>query len=168
MNLPTNTLPRWMYPFMTSSYPDFPNLWMPEAMGSLFIVKVSPDLEQLDEVTYLALMQPRLDRMIQAWIEATSQPETQHLLATHLSQLNSAQEIPMLEPDDDPDFALSQWRQQWCETLILSTWRFRERMRHHGLTFPVSPITPSNPQYLNALTLHDETALEEWLTDLTP
>jgi len=153
---------------MTSSYPGFPNLWMPEAMGSLFIVKVPPDLENLDEVTYLALMQARLDCMIRDWMEATSQPETQQLLATHLSQLDSAQEIPMLEPDDDTDFALSQWRQRWCETLILNTWRFRERMRHHGLTFPATPIPPSNPQYLDALTLHNETALEEWLTDLTP
>jgi hypothetical protein len=168
MNSPNNTLPRWMYPFMTSRYPDFPNLWIPEAMGSLFIVKVSPDLENLDESTYLALMQTRLDRMIQDSVSETSQIETQQLLATLLSQLDPAQEIPLLEPDDDPDFALSQWRQQWCETLILSTWRFRERMRHHGLTFPVSPIAPTHPNYLDALTLHDETALEEWLTDLTP
>jgi hypothetical protein len=157
-----------MYPFMTSSYPGFPNLWKPEAMGSLFIVKVPPDLEQLDETTYLTLMQTRLDRMIQDWMEATSQPETQHPLVTCLSQLDPAQDIPMLEPDDDPDFALSQWRQQWCETLILSTWRFRERMRHHGMTFPVRPIPPDPPDYLDALTLHDKTTLEEWLTDLTP
>ena len=76
-----------MYPFMTSRYPNFPNLWKPDAMGSLFIVKVPPDLEMLDESTYLALMQTRLDRMIQDSVSETSQPETQQLLATLLKRI---------------------------------------------------------------------------------
>lgn len=168
MNPSATTLSRWLYPFMNPQYPTFPNFWMPETVGLLFIVKVPPELETLDEATYLALMQTRLDSMIQTWMEATSQTETQQLLATTLSQLDSAQEVPILEPDDNPEFALSQWRQQWSETLILSNWRFRERMRHYGLTFPTRAIAPSHPNYPDWLALHDETSLEEWLTDLTP
>jgi hypothetical protein len=99
---------------MTSRYPNFPNLWKPDAMGSLFIVKVPPDLESLDESTYLALMQTRLDWMIQDSVSETSQIETQQLLATTLSELDPVQHTPILDPDDDPDFALEYWRQQWA------------------------------------------------------
>jgi hypothetical protein len=164
---PNSTLPRWMYPFMTSCYPNFPNLWKPDAMGSLFIVKVPPDLESLDESTYLALMQTRLDWMIQDSVSETSQIETQQLLATTLSELDPVQHTPILDPEDDPDFALEYWRQQWAETLIRSNWRFQERLRHYGGSFPVTPVTPSYPDYLDWLSLHDETTLEAWLADLS-
>lgn len=163
----THTQSRWTYPFMTAQYPTFPYLWQPEAMGVLFIVKVPPDLESLQEPTYLALMQTRLDQLIQDWAVATSQLETQQLLATHLSQLDAAQAIPLLEPDADPEFALSQWRQQWSETLILNNWQFRDRMRHYSLTFPTVPMAPDHPSYPDALDLHDDTTLEDWLSHLT-
>jgi hypothetical protein len=124
-------------------------------------------LEQLSEATYLELMQTRLDEMIQDWVSVTSQPETQQFLASTLSDLDSAQEIPLLELDDNPDFALEQWRQQWAETLILSNWRFQERLSHYGASFPAMPVTTSDPDYLDWLSLHDETALEAWLSELT-
>ena len=167
MNSPNSTLPRWMYPFMTSRYPNFPNLWKPEAMGSLFIVKVPPDLESLDEATYLALMQTRLDRMIQDSVSVWEVSETQQLLATTLSELDPVQHTPILDPEDNPDFALEYWRQQWAETLIRSNWRFQERLRHYGGSFPATPVTPSHPDYLDWISLHDETTLEAWLADLS-
>jgi hypothetical protein len=152
---------------MTSQYPSFPNLWTLEGLGTLFIVKVPPTLEQLSEATYLQLMQTRLDRMIQDSVSETSQIETQQLLATTLSELDWAQEIPILEPDDDLDFALEYWRQQWAETLIRSNWRFQERLGHYGGIFPVTPVTPSYPDYLDWISLHDETTLEAWLAELS-
>ena len=167
MNLSTTPVSPWTYPFMSSQYPSFPNLWTLESLGLLFIVKVPPELEHLSEATYLELIQTRLERTIQDWVAVTSQPETQQLLASTLNQLDSTQEIPVLEPDDDPDFALEQWRQQWAETLILSNWRFQERLSHYGASFPTVPVTPSYPDYLDWLSLHDETTLEAWLAELT-
>ena len=152
---------------MTSQYPSFPNLWTLESLGLLFIVKVPPALAQLNEATYLQLMQTRLDSVIQSSVSATSQIETQQQLASTLSQLDSAQEIPLLDPDEEPDFALGQWRQQWAETLVLSNWRFQERLRHYGASFPVTPVTPNYPDYLDWISLHDETTLEAWLAELT-
>jgi hypothetical protein len=157
----------WTYPFMTTQYPSFPNLWTLESLGLLFIAKVPPELEQLSEATYLQLIQTRLDGMIQEWVAITSQPETQQMLASTLSQLDSAQEIPLIEPDEEPDFALEQWRQQWAETLILSNWRFQERLRHYGANFPTTPVTTSYPDYRDWISLHDETTLEAWLAELT-
>ena len=167
MNLSTMPVSPWTYPFMTSQYPSFPNLWTLEGLGTLFIVKVPPALEQLSEATYLQLMQTRLDRMIQDSISETSQIETQQQLATTLSELDWAQEIPILEPDDDLDFALEYWRQQWAETLIRSNWRFQERLGYYGGIFPVTPVTPIYPDYLDWISLHDETTLETWLAELS-
>jgi hypothetical protein len=87
-------------------------------------------------------MQTRLDRMIQDCLEATSQPETQQLLATHLSQLDPPRTHQSWNPDDDPDFALSQWRQQWCETSDSEHLAVSGTDGHHGATFPASPILP--------------------------
>ncbi|MGG6242691.1 hypothetical protein ACQ4N7_29130 [Nodosilinea sp. AN01ver1] len=152
---------------MTSQYSSFPNLWTLEGLGTLFIVKVPPELEQLSEATYLQLMQTRLDRMIQDSVSETSQIETQQQLASTLSELDPVQHTPILEPDDNPDFALEYWRQQWAETLIRSNWRFQERLRHYGGSFPVTSVTPSYPDYLDWLSLHDETTLEAWLAELS-
>jgi hypothetical protein len=167
MNLSTTPVSPWTYPFMTSKYPNFSNLWTLEGLGTLFIVKVPPSLEQLSEATYLQLMQTRLDRMIQDSVSETSQIETQQGLATTLSELDWAQEIPILEPDEEPDLALEYWRQQWAETLIRSNWRFQERLGHYGGIFPVTPVTPSYPDYLDWISLHDETTLEAWLNELS-
>jgi len=128
---------------------------------------VPSDLEHLSESTYLDLMQTRLDGLIQDWVAETTQAETQVLLASTLSRLDSTQEMPILEPDEDPDFALEQWRQQWAETLILHNWRFQERLRHHGVRFPVRPVPPAYPDYRDWISLHDETTLETWLNELT-
>ncbi|PSR19302.1 hypothetical protein C8255_02780 [filamentous cyanobacterium CCP3] len=152
---------------MTSQYPSFPNLWTLEGLGTLLIVKVPPELEQLSEATYLQLMQTRLDRMIRDSISETSQIETQRGLATILSELDPVQHTPILEPDEEPDLALEYWRQQWAETLIRSNWRFQERLRHYGGSFPVTPVTPSYPDYLDWISLHDETTLEAWLNELS-
>ena len=89
------------------------------------------------------------------------------MLASTLSSLDSAQEVPLLEPDEDPGFALEQWRQQWAETLILHNWRFQERLRHYGVRFPVRPVSTDYPDYRDWISLHDETTLEAWLAELT-
>jgi hypothetical protein len=167
--MPLSTLPvsPWTYPFMGRHYPGFPHLWTQETLGLLFIVKVPSDLEHLSESTYLDLMQTRLDGLIQDWVAETTQAETQQLLASTLSSLDSAQEVPLLEPDENPDFALEQWRQQWAETLILHNWRFQERLRHYGVRFPVRPVSTDYPDYRDWISLHDETTLETWLAELT-
>jgi hypothetical protein len=81
--------------------------------------------------------------------------------------LDWAQEIPMLEPDDDPDFALEPVatavvRDPDSEQLAVSG-----TTGHYGATFPATPLTPSHPDYLDWLSLHDETTLEAWLADLS-
>ncbi|MDB9525199.1 hypothetical protein PN498_04310 [Oscillatoria sp. CS-180] len=167
MNPSTLPVSPWTYPFMTRQYPNFPNLWTLENLGALFIVKVPPELAQLSKATYRQLMQTRLDSMIQAAVSETSQSETQQWLASTLSQLDWAQEIPVLETDADRDFALEYWRQQWAETLILSNWRFQERLSHYGASFPATPVTPHYPDYSDWLSLHDETPLAAWLSELT-
>ena len=47
-------------------------------------------------------MQTRLDRMIQDSVSETSQPETQQLLATLLSELDPVQHTPILDPEGRP------------------------------------------------------------------
>ena len=78
-------------------------------------------------------MQTRLDRMIQDYrLGNLPARDANKLLATLLSELDPVQHTPIVDPDDDPDFALEYWRQQWAETLIRSNWRFQERLRHYG------------------------------------
>ena len=161
---PSTMISPWTYPFMTQRYPSFQTLWKPQWLPSLFIVRLPQEIQTLDEKTYLALMQTRLDRMIQQSAQATSLKETQTMLASSLEQLDSAQTVPLLEDND-----LDTWRQQWSETLILNSWRFQEQLRHYGLAFPVTDlILPSHPEFLDWQALHDDTPLEDWLVTLTP
>ena len=95
----TPQLSPWTYPFMNQRYPHFPHLWKPQWIPMLFIVRVPAVIHTLDENTYLALMQTRLDHMIQHWVETTSLSATRQLLATSLSQLDSAQIVPHLTSD---------------------------------------------------------------------
>ncbi|NEP20179.1 MAG: hypothetical protein F6J97_25395, partial [Leptolyngbya sp. SIO4C1] len=154
----------WTYPFMNPQYPSFSQLWKPPWMPMLFIVRVPEAIQSLDEKTYLALMQTRLDWMIQRWVEETSPESTQQFLVTSLSQLDSAQESPMLETNEE----LDDWRQQWAETLILHNWRFQERLRHYGASFPATVLNSTQPGYPDWLALHEETTLEDWLINLIP
>jgi hypothetical protein len=161
MNLSTS--PTLISPFFNHQYPDFPNLWKPERMPSLFIVRAPQYLEQLNEKTYLELIQTRLDRLIQAWTNETSLSKTQELLISSLNQLDSAQSFPLTTTIQDDG-----WRQEWANLLIHDNWRFQERMGHYGITFPMTLVTPDDSAYLDLREMHDDTTLEEWLMTLIP
>jgi hypothetical protein len=159
MNLSTS--PALISPFFNYQYPDFPNLWKPAQMPSLFIVRAPQDLAQLSEKTYLELIQTRIDSLIQAWADETSLSETQALLLSSLNQLDSAQALPLtLMVQDDS------WRQEWANLLIHDNWRFQERMGHYSVTFPMTLVTPQDSSYPDLREMHDDTTLEEWLTTL--
>ena len=167
MNLssPSTTL---ICPFFNQEYPTFPNLWKPQQMPFLFIVRAPQSLTELDEKTYLELIQTRLDRLIQAWVDETSLAETQRLLASSLNQLDSAQVAPHLtsNPVDNQDN--SSWRQAWANLFIHDNWRFQERMGHYEVTFPLTLVKPNSSDYFDWIATHNETTLEEWLITLMP
>ncbi|MEO1744456.1 MAG: hypothetical protein AAFR99_21975 [Cyanobacteria bacterium J06629_9] len=162
MNLSTPLSP-WTYPFMNQRYLSFSKLWKPQWMPSLFVVRVPEEVQELGEKTYLALMQTRLDIMIQHSVQEASLQETQQLLASSLEQIEPVQLIPLLATGEDD------WRQSWSETLILNTWRFQEQLGHYGVNFPATdPMDLSHPEYADWLALHEETTLEDWLVNLIP
>ena len=144
-------------------YNTYPQLWTPPIMPSLFIVKVPASTEMLSETIYKSFMQQRVNWLIQRWMEETgnSRIATQTLLVTTLSKTDLNQDYPTVEYDD-----LSDWRQAWAETLILSNSTFGQAMSLLGVTFPAMAITETDPEFQDFLELHQETHLEEWLTDL--
>lgn len=146
-----------------SPYIDYPRLWTPQVMPSLFIVRVPVSIGILTERLYQSLMQQRINWMIQQWIEEmdNSQSATQTLLVTTLSETYPNQDYPMTDYDDQGD-----WQQAWAETLILHNLAFGQAMSLLGVTFPAMFMTQTHPEFQDFLNLHQETTLEEWLTDL--
>jgi hypothetical protein len=144
-------------------YTNYPRLWTPPIMPSLFIVKVPASTKMLTETFYPSLMQQRVNWMIQQWMEETgnSQVATQALLVTTLSEAYPNSDYPLIDQDD-----INDWRQAWAETLILSNSTFGQAMSLLGVTFPAMAIAETDPEFQDFLELHQETHLEEWLTDL--
>jgi hypothetical protein len=145
-------------------YANYPQLWSAEYYEPLFVVRVPDSILSLDEKTYKQLMQERVDWMIQTWMEAIASPQgqTQALLITTFSQLNSNQNFP-LEMDD-----LQTWRKAWAETLVIESDRFSELLSLQGINFSVTPLKESVPEYLRLSEIHQDTLLEEWLLTLLP
>ena len=160
MNL--STAPTLISPFFNQQYPSFPIIWKPQTMSSLFIVRAPQALANLDEKTYLELMQTRVDGLIQAWANETSIAETQKLLTNALDQLDNTQSTPLVMVTADT----GTWRQVWSNLLIHDNWRFQERMSHYGVTFPMKKINPNSSDYSDWMEVHNETTLEEWLMTL--
>jgi hypothetical protein len=139
-------------------------------MPSLFIVKVPASTPTLNEKTYKALMVERVAWMIQQWITSTnSTPQaTQRLLATMLGQLHPSQDFPLLEEDKNAESPnLTAWKEAWGETLTLYNHAFSQALHLSGISFPITVMTEAHPEFQDARQLHQETYLEEWLTDLT-
>jgi hypothetical protein len=154
-------------------YKGYRKIWTPPTLPLLFVVRVPCSIEQLDESTYQLLMQQRVNWMIQQWMEETnsSQRETQHLLDRTLLQLAPAQHIPTIEENEDQEYALNQWRQEWAEMLILHTERFIEVLwmsGMNGVEFPAEPLDQAHPEFQELMELHQEIHLEEWLITLVP
>lgn len=156
-------------PTMTR-YEDYPRIWTPPVMPSLFVVKVPAAIESLDESTYKTLMQQRVSWMIQRWMSEvpSSQLDTQKLLTTKLSDLHSYQEHPIIDQDEmeTEEEALIRWQQAWAETFILHNDTFSQAIRLLGVSFPATVMTESHPEFQDFLELHQAVYLEEWLNDL--
>lgn len=156
-------------PTMTR-YEDYPRIWTPPVMPSLFMVKVPLSIESLDEPTYKTLMQQRVSWMIQRWMSEvpSSQLDTQRLLATKLSDLHFYQEHPIIDQDEaeTEEEALVRWQQAWAETLILDNNTFAQAIRLLGVSLPAIVMTENHPEFQDFLELHQAVYLEEWLNDL--
>jgi hypothetical protein len=152
-----------------SQYDQYPYLWQPNVMSSLFLVKVPDSIQHLDEQTYKILMQQRMVWMIQQWMGDRSQLQTQRLLATKLSEMNSIQGAPIIDQDENEseDEALSRWHQSWAETLIFYNDTFRRAIALLGVNFSIPVMNESHTEFQDFLELHQETDLEEWLNDLS-
>jgi hypothetical protein len=152
-----------------SHYDQHPQLWHPDVMPSLFLVKLPASIGNLDEQTYKVLMQQRMSWMIQKWMEDHSQLETQRLLATRISELHSYQEFPIIDQDENEDeaAALIRWREAWGETLIFYNETFSQAIALLCLNFTIPILNEDHPEFSDFLELHQETNLEEWLNDLS-
>jgi hypothetical protein len=156
-------------PTMTR-YEDYPRIWTPPVMPSLFVVKVPLSIESLDELTYKTLMQQRVNWMIQRWMSEvpSSQLNTQRLLTIKLSDFHSYQEYPIIDQDEmeTEEEALARWQQAWAEVLILDNDTFSQAIGLLGVGFPAAVMTESHPEFQDFLELHQAVYLEEWLNDL--
>ncbi|MEM8716873.1 MAG: hypothetical protein AAGE92_14060, partial [Cyanobacteria bacterium P01_G01_bin.4] len=95
--------------------------------------------------------------------DSTTQ-DAQRLLATMMGQLHPSQDFPVLE---DQDADLAEWQQAWSETLIQYNHAFSQALSLMGISFPITVTTEDHPEFSDMHSLHQETYLEEWLTDLT-
>jgi hypothetical protein len=153
-------------------YDTYPHIWAPPRSQALCVVRVPQSLRALDQATYLELMPQRVSWMIQQWMqEMDSNPEeTQAFLSQMLQRLDPVQRIPSLQTDSAQDYALMQWQSAWATLLIRDNWRFKHLLPEAmgNQTFPVHPVSPSQPSYQDLLDLHQETSLESWLVNLLP
>lgn len=151
-----------------TQYENYPQIWTPSVMPSLFVVRVPATLNSLDEPTYKSLMQDRVCWMIGHWLEFfSSQQNTQRLLATKLSELDSSQDHPLLSSDELEIEALTQWQQAWAETLILHSEAFSQALWLLSVRFPATVMDQSHPEFQDFLELHQTTHLEEWINELS-
>jgi hypothetical protein len=152
-----------------SQYDQYPYLWKPNVMPSLFLIKVPDSIQHLDEQTYKILMQQRMVWMIQQWMGDRTQLQTQRLLTTKLSEMNSIQEAPIIDQDENESEAeaLSRWQESWAETLIFYNDTFRRAIALLTIDFSTPVMNESYPEFQDWVELHQETNLEEWLNDLS-
>ncbi|PZV17875.1 MAG: hypothetical protein DCF22_02980 [Leptolyngbya sp.] len=153
-------------------YPDYSRLWASSRMPALFLVKAPRSTSRMTEEVYLVLIKQRVNWMIQTWMQTarTSLAETQRMLET---KLNSCETHPIDFPvlDEDIDGYAServasskQWRDEWAETLIVTSDRFSEMLSLQGVKFPVQSLDKSHPEFQELLNLHQEVDLEAWLS----
>ena len=152
-------------------YPDYSRLWASARMPALFLVKAPRSSTRLSEDAYLVLMKQRINWMIQAWVQTTgsSLTEAQRMLEAKLNCFDQAIEVPFLDEDIDGQAnegvaSSKQWRDDWAETLIITSDRFSEMLSLQGVKFPVQSVNKSDLEFQELLNLHQEVDLEAWLS----
>lgn len=152
-------------------YPEYSRLWASARMPALFMVKAPRSSTRLSEDAYLVLMKQRISWMIQAWVQTNSSSltEAQRMLEAKLNCFDQAIEVPLLDEDIDGQAnegvaSSKQWRDDWAETLIVTSDRFSELLSLYGIKFPVQSLDRSQPEFQELLALHQEVDLETWLS----
>lgn len=153
-------------------YPDYSRLWASPRMSALFLTKAPRSTTRLSEDAYLVLIKQRVNWMIQTWVQTTNSSlvETQKMLEARLHCCgNHLIEEPMLDDDIDDQAnnriaSSKQWRDDWAETLIVTSDRFSELLSLQGIKFPVQSLDKNHPEFQELLDLHHEVDLEAWLS----
>ncbi|MEX0269562.1 hypothetical protein AB3R30_10495 [Leptolyngbyaceae cyanobacterium UHCC 1019] len=153
-------------------YPDYSRLWTSPRMSALFITKAPRSTTRLSEDAYLVLIKQRVNWMIQSWVQTTASSlvETQKMLEASLHCCgNHLIEEPILDEDIDGQAnnrvtSSKQWRDDWAETLIVTSDRFSELLSLQGIKFPVQSLDKNHPEFQELLNLHQEVDLEAWLS----
>jgi hypothetical protein len=153
-------------------YPDYSRLWAPARMSALFLTKAPRSTTRLSEDAYLVLIKQRVSWMIQTWVETTRSnlAETQRMLEAKLHCFeNHPIEEPILDEDIDGQAnervaSSRQWRDDWAETLIVTSDRFSEMLALQGVKFPVHSLDKNHPEFQELINLHQEVDLEGWLS----
>lgn len=153
-------------------YPDYSRLWASPRMSALFLTKAPRSTTRLSEDAYLVLIKQRVNWMIQTWVQTTNSSlvETQKMLEARLRSCgNYLIEEPILDEDIDGQgnnqvALLKQWRDDWAETLVVTSDRFSELLSLQGIKFPVQSLDKNHPEFQELLNLHQEVDLEAWLS----
>ena len=152
-------------------YPDYSRLWASARMPALFMVKAPRSSTRLSEDAYLVLIKQRINWMIQTWLQNTGSnlAEAQRMLEAKLNCFDQAIEVPLLDEDIDGQAnegvaSSKQWRDDWAETLIITSDRFSEMLSLQGVKFPVQSVSKSDLEFQELLNLHQEVDLEAWLS----
>ena len=152
-------------------YPDYSRLWASARMPALFLVKAPRSSTRLSEDAYLVLIKQRINWMIQTWLQNTGSnlAEAQRMLEAKLNCFDQAIEVPFLDEDIDGQAnergaSSKQWRDDWAETLIITSDRFSEMLSLQGVKFPVQSVSKSDLEFQELLNLHQEVDLEAWLS----
>ena len=153
-------------------YPDYSRLWASPCMSALFLTKAPRSSTRLSEDAYLVLIKQRVNWMIQTWVQTTNSSlvETQKMLEAKLNCCgNHLIEEPMLDEDIDDQAnnriaSSKQWRDDWAETLIVTSDRFSELLSLQGIKFPVQSLDKNHSEFQELLDLHQEVDLEVWLS----
>ena len=152
-------------------YPDYSRLWASARMPALFLVKAPRSSTRLSEDAYLVLIKQRINWMIQTWLQNTGSnlAEAQRMLEAKLNCFDQAIEVPLLDEDIDGQAnegvaSSKQWRDDWAETLIITSDRFSEMLSLQGVKFPVQSVSKSDLEFQELLNLHQEVDLEAWLS----
>jgi hypothetical protein len=137
-----------------SRYPDYPLIWTPPENDSFFTVKVPATATSLPLKNYLELMKQCLEWMM----SQDSADDAQTYLRRTLHRICPAQQTPIPDQED--------WKSEWAMTIVHYTESFYNRNEIHPEVFPATPIDSQHLDYQNLLDNHNETSLNDWLSNL--
>jgi hypothetical protein len=149
-----------------SEYMSYPRAWKPdqEDFQDLMMIRLPEQMQEMSKDDYWMLMAQRIDWMIRRWMDLAeeNQAQTHQRLCNALSQLNSIQAPPDLNPEWQ---TLTAWVQEWAATFI----EYNDRLKQRIYTpFPVKIQPPLLPEAMEQwIMIHDTMNLAEWLEQLT-